>query len=219
MARAADNTNRSAFSLVELLVVLGIIALLIGILLPTLSKAKVTANIVKARSDLRQIGLALMMYQQDHRKQLPPTRFSCSSRTEYELPMELGAGRYLPARHKPYVGIVVNFQDVFDLDDTYKYRAVGAAIQNETTLVPDGSMLWVPAGYPNCDGIDGQYWNDPKQSPVRYAIWSKGPKPKSVPGLAPGRAPVPSLFWCRGGSDGGVITIFQDKSGDLRMND
>jgi prepilin-type N-terminal cleavage/methylation domain-containing protein/prepilin-type processing-associated H-X9-DG protein len=62
---------RSAFTLVELLVVIGIIALLVAMLLPVLGKAKEQANMVKCASNMRQIMTGIMMYAESNKGQLP----------------------------------------------------------------------------------------------------------------------------------------------------
>ena len=86
----------AGFTLVELLVAIAMIGLLVSILAPSLMHARVLARMAKAHAELRGITTALNLYREGSAGELPPTRFSCSSRTAYELPVELSAAGLLP---------------------------------------------------------------------------------------------------------------------------
>src|SRR5687767_13055317 len=82
LGRSARRLHRSApqraaaFTLVELLVVIGIIAVLVAMLLPALNRAREKARIIQCASNFRQVGQITAMYQNEHRLYFPPAHLS-----------------------------------------------------------------------------------------------------------------------------------------------
>ena len=87
--------QRRGFTLVELLVVIGIIAVLIGILLPTLARARRSAQVTQCLSNQRQLVIAMLMYCQDSKHVFPggpgwvkvngtPTNYSLPGIADYD---------------------------------------------------------------------------------------------------------------------------------------
>ncbi len=64
-------TRNRGFTLVELLVVIGIMGLLLGMLMPSLSRAKSKANSIKCLNNIRQLSMSATMYTTDHNDEFP----------------------------------------------------------------------------------------------------------------------------------------------------
>lgn len=66
---------RRGFSLLDVLVSMSVIAVLIGLLLPSFAKVNETARRMVCQSNIRQIGLGVMMYADDYNGYLPPSQY------------------------------------------------------------------------------------------------------------------------------------------------
>ena len=223
--------QRPGFTLVELLVVVAILALLVSILLPSLSAAKERARVVKVHVELRGIGLSLEMYAGDGEQGYPPVRVACNADMrghENQLPVELCNEQYLPrGPHLPDGRLdprrMVGVEDPFNLSHTYKYNAPGDLIVNNM-LIKNGNDVWVPDIFPydNDEGDlnvtdDGQWYNDPAKSPVRWILWSLGPNLRSAKTLS-SRAPISRRTWYKNFGDNGVICRIMSSTEEIIMS-
>ena len=126
-------TLRPGFSLVELLVVLGVLVVLIGLLMPALSRARANADRIGCRGHLHDLGAAFQMYLNESKQRLPRVNAMPSLRpllNEYPAVTEVLA---------PYLG---NTRGVFGCRrDRITQRADGAADDFDTYFDREGSSF------------------------------------------------------------------------------
>ncbi|MFA6424604.1 MAG: type II secretion system protein [Phycisphaerae bacterium] len=207
---------KKGFTLTELLVVIAIIGLLMGILLPSLSRARGQAKIVAVNAELRQIGICLDMYMNDNSRKPPPTRKDCTLGWEdHQLPPELVAFGYLP-RPASGSGMSAGIEDRFHCSNTYKYWAVGELYQNGKFTAQKKASLYIPTGFSCQEGspeTDIQC-DDLAKSPVTWVIYSQGPKYDDFETLKELHGPVPQRTWYSPQKRKGIIVRMELKKGN-----
>jgi len=203
---------KRGFTLIELLVVISIIALLMGILLPVMGRARLQAKVVAVNAELREIGMALEAYSFDNDDKYPPTRVDCMLGGHfYQLPVELVESGYLPTPPGDTF-MASGIEDRFNRGYTYKYRSVGELIYNRTIVMQDGSYLWVPDGFPDNENEQGDTYYNPKDSPVSWVLYSEGPK-FDLNSMKELKYPVPKQTWYDPKTGTGVIVRMRLKKG------
>ena len=203
---------RHGFSLVELLVVVAIISLLMGILLPVTARARLQGKVLAVNAELRQIALALESYSFDNDDKYPPTRVDCMLGGHfYQLPVELVESKYLPAPSSETF-MAAGIEDRFNAGYTYKYRSVGTLVYNRTTVVDHGAYLWVPNGFPDNEKDQGQTYDDLRDSPVSWVLYSEGPE-FELNRMKELKYPIPRQTWYNSETRKGVIVRMRLKNG------
>jgi len=217
-----NHLTQRGWTLIELLVVVAIIAGLLAILVPALSRARLQARVAKVRSELYQLAIGLETYHAQW-KDYPWASAFCfaggaAGEAYNRLPPELN--------HK-YIGGLG--EDLFNPGQKYKYlRDIGWNNGEPGSPI----TVWYPKRFPY-DRPDGNPRDDLwqaarcKSGPITFAIWSTGPGgdpfKTSISACEIYRIPIPKRTWYsfvnRENGNGVIPIIKTNRHGFVQWSD
>ncbi len=166
--------KETAFTIIELLLVIAVLGLLLSILAPSLMRVKTLAKVTRAKAELAGLAKALLTYR-EQQQSYPPARTYC----EYgppakvadwaELPPELASEYYSPGPAGS--SLTLNAEDPFNPGRTYKYLKAGRGFHNNAATFVS---LWIPDNFPDGDPSVGRYYGNESDCPVSFVLWSVG---------------------------------------------
>lgn len=157
----AARGRRVAFSIVELMVVIGIIGVLVALLIPMLSKARASGHTVACLANLRQMVTAFQLYASDNKGALPPPSDPTVSSESWESLLR----KYLPAKEAyrcqadggmfEKMGSSYDWRDTSDTTTTAAGKLLSQLRRYNAVLVLDALPDWHANGRINAAMLDG----------------------------------------------------------------
>ncbi|MFZ4575390.1 MAG: type II secretion system protein [Phycisphaerales bacterium] len=180
MARLKN--KRAGFTLIELLVVIAIIALLIGLLLPALGKARRAGREAKNLANLKSMGLAMTIYSNDYKSWLPVMPFTAQARASYYNPNP--SNRFLDYQY--VYGGVAGLFSLYQVGDGVDMGYRGLTPDPDAAAYADGNRNPIMKAYLEGLGVlvnpmdkEDRWYNYPYQ-------------PATLPSYATARIKVPT---------------------------
>jgi prepilin-type N-terminal cleavage/methylation domain-containing protein/prepilin-type processing-associated H-X9-DG protein len=201
-------SGKAGFTLIELLVVIAVIAILAALLLPALTAAKLRTRSIVCISNLKQIGIAIALYANDHEDLLLPAEFHPGNGAPYQegWAATLVLDKYLPAPTADTYTTLAEGQSVFrcpdGLPEVYSANPVTRNDPEGAKAFPYVSERTGQKFYVNCwYGMNGELGNTAKWPFTRVPMPGGQTRQNTLTSTHPRMPSVYDGFWVHNGKD------------------